>query len=98
VGITEFEESWGKYFAQRNAKDGIMLGRVFEAGLTLALAEQYRRIQNNGRVRELLNDAIAQMPGYAKLLSFEETWMMEKEIVWTEVLFDSRDSVDTNDV
>lgn len=87
MSVDEFEETRNMYFSQRHKKNAIEFGHVFEAAITLALAEMYRQNGNETRSRELVSETVEIYPGHVGLLEFENKIKDElPEINWWEIL------------
>lgn len=64
---------YADYRKQRSHKNGIVFGSIFEAAVILFLADMYREESNEVRARELVSEAVEDLPGHKPLLDFEQT-------------------------
>jgi hypothetical protein len=69
--LEQFEAVRRAYFKQRHAKNGLELGVILEAAVTLFSAELHRREGHEGRARELVSETVENLPGRESLLEFE---------------------------
>ena len=67
----EFEEMLRSYYAQRHHKNGLNIGNLWEAAVTLSCADMYRHVGNEDHARVLVSQAVENLPGNAQLLEFE---------------------------
>lgn len=76
------------YFKQRRARNGLELGAILEAAVTLFSAELHRREGHDGRARELVSEVVENLPGRTPLLEFEKRMAEEPPPVinWHELL------------
>jgi len=74
------------YLRRRTTKNGLRFPRLFEAAITLELAE---RLRCNGEVedsREFVSLAVENYPGHSGLLQFEEKFQTSISINWRDVM------------
>ncbi len=69
--LEELEEMRRSYFKQRYIKNGLELGATLEAAVTLFSAEMHRQRGDEGRARQLVAEAVENLPGRQSLLEFE---------------------------
>lgn len=74
------------YFKTRHRKKGLRAPRVFEAGVSLALAERCRLANDVIQARELISLAVENSPGNAALRRLEEGFNGEISINWRTLL------------
>lgn len=97
--LEELEETRRAYFKQRYAKNGLELGPILEAAMTLFLAEIHRRRGDEGRAREFVSEAVENLPGRTQLLELERR-MDEASlpvINWRELLLPARSEASPDD-
>jgi hypothetical protein len=86
--LEEFEAARSAYFKQRYSKNGLEFGDTLEAAVTLFSAEMHRSAGHEDRARELVAEAVENLPGQTTLLEFERR-MVElplPAINWRELL------------
>jgi hypothetical protein len=93
--LEEFEETRRAYFKQRYTKNGLEFGPILEVAVTLFLAELHRREGHIDRARELVAEAVENLPGRTILLEFERRMAEEPPpaIDWRELLLPARAEV-----
>ncbi|WP_190800326.1 hypothetical protein [Leptolyngbya sp. FACHB-261] len=69
--LEEFETLRCDYFKQRYTKNGLEVGATLEVALTLFSAEMHRREGHEEQARELVSEAVENLPGRTSLLDFE---------------------------
>ena len=69
--LKQFEEVRRSYFKQRYIRNGMELGATLEAAVTLFSAEMHRQSGDEDRARELVSEAVENLPGRLSLLEFE---------------------------
>lgn len=86
--LEEFEATRRAYFKQRYTKNGLEFGSILEAAVTLFSAEMHRHEGYEGRARQLISEAVENLPGRASLLEFEGNMSEEPlpAINWRELL------------
>ncbi len=70
--IEQIEEVRNSYLEQRHWKKGLTFGLLFDAAITLSLAEMHRTAGNDTRARELVAAAVEDAPGYTAIWEFEK--------------------------
>lgn len=90
--LEQFEETRRAYFKQRYTKNGLEFGPVLEVAVTLFSAELHRREGHIDRARELVSEAVENLPGRTSLLEFERRMAEEPPpaIDWRELLLPAR--------
>src|ERR1043166_629350 len=86
--LEQFEEKRRAYFKQRYTKNGLQFGPILEGAVTLFSAALHRREGHIVRARELVSEAVENLPG-RKLLLESEGRMAEEPppaINWRELL------------
>lgn len=86
--LEEFEETRRAYFKQRYTKNGLEFGPILEVAVILFSAELHRREGHIARARELVSEAVGNLPGRTSLLEFERQMAEEspQAIDWRELL------------
>jgi hypothetical protein len=86
--LEQFEETRRAYFKQRYTKNGLDFGPILEGAVTLFSAELYRSEGHVARARELVSEAVENLPGRTSLLEFERRMAEEPlpAINWRELL------------
>jgi hypothetical protein len=74
------------YFRSRPTKSGLRVPRLFEAAMTLDLAERYRNAGDLESCRRCLVIAADNYPGHGGLSAFEKSFDVSVAIRWTGVL------------
>ncbi|MBP6018388.1 MAG: hypothetical protein KA735_02770 [Burkholderiaceae bacterium] len=74
------------YFRRRAAANGLRLPRLFEAAITLELAERLRCAGDMEGCREVVALAVENHPGHTELLESETNLLPEVPINWREVM------------
>ena len=80
-------ELYDSYFSQRGTKLGLRVPRTLEAGISLELAEQYRRSDDLENARELLTMATEHYPEHKPLGELEERFVPDDAIDWFRIIF-----------
>lgn len=78
------------YLRRRASKSGLRFPRVFEAAVTLDLAERYRLAGAADPCRKAIALAVENHPGHQRLLEFEESFKPERSISWQEIMLPAR--------
>ncbi len=84
--LDEHAKSIVAYQAQRHQKTGCRFPQVFEAGLSLQLAERYRAAGKADRAQIVLATAVEDHPGLAALRTLEGEFSPNVPIDWRGVL------------
>lgn len=86
--LEQFQKMYDAYFRQRYNKDGLAFGPLFEAALTLDLADLYRQCGSEAHARELVTEAVENNPGDRRLLNFEQIVNEQPmpAISWSKIL------------
>jgi hypothetical protein len=86
--LEEFEETRLAYFKQRYTQNGLEFGPILEVAVTLFSAELHRRGGNIDHARELVSEAVENLPGRTSLQEFERLMAEEPPpaIDWRELL------------
>ena len=89
--LEQFEETRRAYFKQRYTKNGLEFGPILEVAVTLFSAELHRREGLVDRARELVSEAVENLPGKSSLLELEGRMVEESlpSINWRELLLPS---------
>lgn len=74
------------YMRRRAAVSGLRIPRLFEAALTLELAERLRGAGDLERCRGVVALAVENNPGHPSLLEFERNLQLTVPIIWRDVL------------
>ncbi|AQY66433.1 hypothetical protein [Pseudomonas veronii] len=74
------------FFKKRSKPSGLQIPRLFEAAITLTLAERYRSTGNMEQSRALLSFAVSNNPGHQGLLSAEKSFKGDDALQWREIL------------
>jgi len=80
------QKAYDAYWAERPTKSGCHAPRLFEAAMTLALAERYRECGDEPPTKRLIEKAVDDFPGNEALLRFEQEVDLSKPIFWREIL------------
>ena len=88
----ELEELRKQYSEQRYHKNGLSFGPLIETTVTLYLAESYRLEGNEERARQLINEAVDNLPGHQQLLQFEQATVTGTlpTVKWDDILLPPR--------
>ncbi len=84
--IEVHEKALVDYFKQRAQKYGLRLPRLFEAAVTIELAERNRASGHVDRARELVVMASENYPDHERLRSFAENFLGEEALNWRLIL------------
>lgn len=84
--LQSHQEAVDTYFRRRASASGIRFPRLFDAAITLELAERYRKAGDMDRCRAMVALAVENHPGHAGLLGFEAQIDPEASIRWHDVL------------
>lgn len=84
--VDEHVESVQHYLRRRSAKNGLRFPRLFEAALSLELAERCRATGDMIRCRESVSLAVEKHPGHLRLQEFEQQLDVQSPIRWRDVL------------
>jgi hypothetical protein len=78
----------GQYLHQRFYRNGLLLGPVFEAALTLHTAEAFRTAGNHERAARLIVSSVDNLPGNPVLLTLEQRFAEDDglELNWRTLL------------
>ena len=74
------------FFKKRSKPSGLQVPRLFEAAISLTLAERYRSLGDIEHSRALLSFAVSNYPGHAGLLTTEKTFTGEDALEWRKIL------------
>lgn len=74
------------YLRRRAAASGLRFPRIFEAGITLDLADRYRLDGDMDACKAMVALAVENHPGHAGLLEFERNFQAESPIRWRDVM------------
>lgn len=97
--LEQFEAVRRAYFKQRRTKNRLEFGAILEAAVTLFSAELHRREGHIDRARELVSEAVENLPGRTSLLEFERRMAEEPPPVinWWELLLPARAKVSSDE-
>lgn len=84
--VDEHVEAVQHYLRRRSAKNGLRFPRLFEAALSLELAERCRATGDMIRCRESVSLAVENHPGHLRLQEFEQQLDVQSPIRWRDVL------------
>lgn len=84
--VDEHTQAIQQYLRRRSARNGLRFPRLFEAALSLELAERYRATGNMTCCRESVALAVENHPGHLRLREFEQQLDVQNPIRWREVL------------
>ena len=79
------------YLHQRPRKNGLRFPRLFEAAITLDLAERFRNANDMENCRELMALAVENHPGHAGLLEAERNFQRDAPITWRSIMLPARE-------
>ena len=85
--LDTYREVYDSYFGQRGKKHGLRVPKTLEAGISLELAEQYRRSGDLENARGLLTMAAEHYPAYKPLGELEERFVPDDAIDWFRIIF-----------
>ncbi|PJH88533.1 MULTISPECIES: hypothetical protein [Pseudomonas] len=74
------------YFKRRRSPSGLRFPRLFEAAMSLDLAERYRLLSNVNKCREMVALAVESHPGHHQLVQMEAEITLDTPILWADVL------------
>lgn len=74
------------YLRRRAAKNGLRFPQLFEAALSLELAERLRLSGDMEGCREVIASTVENHPGNSKLSEFEQSLQVTTQIVWRDIL------------
>ncbi len=74
------------FFKKRSKPSGLRVPRLFEAAISLTLAERYRKLANVEQSRALLSSAVSNFPGHAGLLTIEKLFTGDETLDWRKIL------------
>jgi hypothetical protein len=75
-----------EYFKKRSRTSGFRAPRLFEAAVSLVLAERFRLEGSAPEAKRLLVLAVSNYPGHEALLRFEEAFTGEQALDWRSIL------------
>jgi len=84
--IETHQSAHDEYFKKRTRTTGFRAPRLFEAAVSLVLAEHYRLEGSAPEVKRLLALAVSNYPGHKALLRFEESFTGEQALDWRSIL------------
>lgn len=86
--LEEHEAARTKYLGQRYHRRGLRVGSMFEAAMSVDLAERMREAGNTTRALELIAEAVETLPGHSRLLEVERSWAAgdRTELSWPDML------------
>ncbi|WP_431637030.1 hypothetical protein ACQVBX_05690 [Dyella sp. KULCS107] len=84
--LESHQEAIDTYFRRRTSPSGIRFPRLFDAAITLELAERYRKAGDMERCRSMVALAVENHPGHERLLELEARIDCESSISWRDVL------------
>jgi hypothetical protein len=84
--LESHQEAVDAYFRRRMSVSGVRFPRLFDAAITLELAERYREAGDMVRCREMVALAVENHPGQSGLLGLEERLDPTVPINWRDVL------------
>lgn len=79
-------EGHDDFFKKRSKPSGLQVPRLFEAAISLTLAERYRSVGDIEQSRALLAFAVNNYPGHAGLLAAEHSFMGDEALSWRKIL------------
>jgi hypothetical protein len=84
--IDAHQKSLDRYFLQRSTPGGLHAPRLFDAMLSLALAERYRQLKRHAEAKRCLARAAESFPGHHILQDLEASYSPRRRIQWREAL------------
>ncbi|OLY75733.1 hypothetical protein AU074_21955 [Pseudomonas sp. ATCC PTA-122608] len=84
------------YFKRRGKPGGVRFPRLFEAAISLDLAERYRLKGDMKKCRKMIALAVESHPGHQRLVQLEAEFRPSNPIHYVEVLLSPSTSVDDN--
>ncbi len=95
----DVEDTRKAYIKQRNHKNGLRLGHILEAAMTITVAEAYRAVGEVDHALVLLGEAIENLPGHAGLVELEQRWQAGTfdHAEWQKLLLPKREGPSGND-
>lgn len=82
------------YLRRRAAASGLRFPRLFEAAITLELAERYRYAGDMEGCHRMVALAVDNHPGHAGLLDLEKSFQSNVSISWHDVLLPASEAAD----
>ena len=70
------------YFRNQGKKNSLKVSHTLEAGLSLDLAERYRKSGDTENASVLIAHAVDNHPGHEPLLRFQQTFNPQEPIIW----------------
>ncbi|MEM7716032.1 MAG: hypothetical protein AAF349_21080 [Cyanobacteria bacterium P01_A01_bin.68] len=94
-GLSVHEETLLDYFKYKDRKKRVRLPKLFEAGVTLFLAERYRFSGDLDKALKYVSYALENYPENKSLREFEADFQLDNtnSIIWDEVLLFKRDNI-----
>lgn len=86
-----------KYFKQRGKPSGLRFPRLFEAAVSLDLAERFRLAGDMSHCRKLVALAVESNPGHQRLLQLEAEIDSDRSILGADILLPSSATADKPD-
>jgi len=74
------------FFKKRSKPSGLQVPRLFEAAISITLAERYRSVGEIEQSRALLSFAVSNYPGHTGLLAAESSFTGNEVLTWREIL------------
>lgn len=84
--LQEHRETVDAYFKRRYEKNGLRFPRLFEAAVTLELAERWRAAGDMAECRKVVAFAVENHPGHAGLLEAETNLQPDTSISWRKIM------------
>ncbi|TRN80714.1 hypothetical protein DT385_09390 [Pseudomonas syringae] len=84
--LQEHRQSHDDFFKKRSKPSGLQVPRLFEAAISLTLAERYRSLGDIEQCRTLLSFAVSNHPGHAGLLAVEKTFTGNEPLDWRKIM------------
>jgi hypothetical protein len=78
------------YFRERSTPSGLQAPRVFEAAMSLSLAERYRFAGGETAAREMVSRAVEIFPGHQVLQDLEREFSISSPINWRTILLSKK--------
>lgn len=89
--VDEHAQAVQHYLRRRSAKNGLRVPRLFEAAMTLELAERYRATGDMTRCKESVALAVENHPGHLRLQELEQQLDVRPPILWRDVLLPTQE-------
>lgn len=86
---------WDTYLRRRSAANGLRFPRLFEAALTLELAERFRDLGDMDGCRGVVAMAVENHPGHTGLLAAEAKILPDVPISWRDIMLSATEEVQT---